>query len=441
MAALALMGPAQADADVVCEYHSSSRAALLTGTGSGPVTAQVRGGAIELSAMVPYVGITTSLVEIPCTDADRDPPSGAPVALTVENTDTIRFEFDGLLSLSSRDGGWFAPGASAEAGAPEIELFVGDEIESLSASLPSALEVVELGQADNQAGINFNAASEPENADPDLVFEGQPPSRPGHYAPVSVQTLGTRPMRLSAVGGAGFDGGFPVRVSLSGGSGDDVLEAGPAGANLNDEGGYNVFTGGPGDDEVRSCGGGGGRVTGAGGDDYLAIGRGVTSLDGGPGNDDASFQCWSGPHGVTVDLREHDFQKIGGSSRARMRNAENLYGPDGSGSLLTGDAGPNVLGGFAGDDVLRGLGGDDRLRGYKGVDTLLGGAGDDLLRAGDGQDLLIGGPGMDSLLGQIGADRLDARDGQRDRRISCGPGDLQLEVAQFDEVDPDPRSC
>jgi hypothetical protein len=44
--------------------------------------------------------------------------------------------------------------------------------------------------------------------------------------------------------------------------------------------------------------------------------------------------------------------------------------------------------------------------------------------------------------GKNGIDRINARDGLRDVKISCGPGPRGLESAKWDRrLDPRPRSC
>lgn len=88
--------------------------------------------------------------------------------------------------------------------------------------------------------------------------------------------------------------------------------------------------------------------------------------------------------------------------------------------------------GFSGDggnDVLKGFDQPDGLDGGPGNDKLDGGAGDDDLLGGKGKDLLVGGPGNDDI---------NARDGLKDKRISCGPG---KDRATVDKVDPKPVGC
>lgn len=80
----------------------------------------------------------------------------------------------------------------------------------------------------------------------------------------------------------------------------------------------------------------------------------------------------------------------------------------------------------------------DVIEAYGGNDRVIGGAGSDQIHGYHGNDLLIGGRGRDWLYGENGNDVLRARDGVRDRVISCGEG---RDVAYVDSKDPKPLSC
>jgi Ca2+-binding RTX toxin-like protein len=120
-----------------------------------------------------------------------------------------------------------------------------------------------------------------------------------------------------------------------------------------------------------------------------------------------------------------------------LQAAAYLYGPAGTGGVVTGDAsGANAVvsawswdsvaeiltqAGFAGDDTLRGssvrdvidgLGGDDRLFGLNGDDTLDGAAGNDLLDGGPGRDTMTGGTGDDTYRVDDPSDRVVERAGE-----------------------------
>jgi len=107
-----------------------------------------------------------------------------------------------------------------------------------------------------------------------------------------------------------------------------------------------------------------------------------------------------------------------------------------------------VLGGqndvfrFEGDlHQLRLYGGDgsDRLDGSGARDLIYGEAGGDILRGHGGADRIDAGLGRDGVNSGSGSDRLYMHDGERDRRIACGPGH---DVAHIDaELDPKPHGC
>ena len=104
---------------------------------------------------------------------------------------------------------------------------------------------------------------------------------------------------------------------------------------------------------------------------------------------------------------------------------------------MRGGSRPVVISAFQGEpgsvetssEYFRGQGGDDVLKGFGQPDNLDG---------GKGNDKLVGGRGRDDLDGGGGNDRLNARDGQRDASINCGPGN---DAAKVDKVDPKPISC
>ena len=112
-----------------------------------------------------------------------------------------------------------------------------------------------------------------------------------------------------------------------------------------------------------------------------------------------------------------DLEVIGGSGDDTMRG--------GSRPVIGGAE----FGNDASSEYFRGQGGDDVLKGFGQPDTIDGGKGNDKIDGGKGKDDLYGGGGNDVI---------NARDGQRDRRINCGPGN---DKAKVDKVDPSPVSC
>jgi serralysin len=140
------------------------------------------------------------------------------------------------------------------------------------------------------------------------------------------------------------------------------------------EGTDDTLTGTTGDD-VLNGGGGDDSLTGGSGNDTLNGGTGEDVLKGGNGDD-------------TLNGGEGDDTLNGGSSD----------------DTLDGGAGVDDLQGGNGDDTLIGGGDDDALNGGNGADVLQGGTGNDVLSGGTGADRLEGGEGDDTLTGGTGAD-------------------------------------
>jgi Ca2+-binding RTX toxin-like protein len=131
----------------------------------------------------------------------------------------------------------------------------------------------------------------------------------------------------------------------------------------------------------------------------------------------------------------------GGDILIGDRSAETLIGGDGN-DFLAGQGGGDALFGLLGDDLLSGGDGNDTARGYFGSDRVLGGPGDDRLVGGPDNDFVRGKKGHDVMKGNTGIDAINAKDGMRDVKISCGPGPRRLEWAKRDKRrDPRPRSC
>ncbi len=134
----------------------------------------------------------------------------------------------------------------------------------------------------------------------------------------------------------------PLRFSIFGGAGNDMLHGGAAEDTLN---------GGAGND----------RLEGNNGNDVLNGGAGNDRLEGDDGNDVLN----------------------GGAGNDR------LEGDDGN-DVLNGGAGDDRLFGDDGNDTLNGGEGENLINGGRGDDMLSGGAGDDiyLFRRGDGKDTI-----------------------------------------------------
>ncbi len=203
-------------------------------------------------------------------------------------------------------------------------------------------------------------SSDPNSANFDTALEGASIS--------TVLSLG-----VSAADGndrLSVDGGFPAadgRITLDGGTGDDVF-AGGAGAE--------ILLGGPGDD----------MLSGGDGNDTVAGGDGNDHLDGGSGIDTADFANSS--RSVRVNLAR---QSARGQGADRLAALENVLGSNFN-DLLIGDSLANLLIGGNGNDMLRGGNGGDTLVGNDGDDRLLGELGNDQLDGGTGTNRLKPGP-------------------------------------------------
>jgi Ca2+-binding RTX toxin-like protein len=178
--------------------------------------------------------------------------------------------------------------------------------------------------------------------------------------------------------------------TLTGGPGDDVLEAGE---NYNGPDNGNDSLSGLGGNDVLYADPGADQLQGGPGDDLLvssvATCQGHT-YDGGPGNDTVSY--------------------------ARSDDALRL--------TLGGSGGPS---GCASPDQI--LADNESLEGSDGPDVL----------TGDNSDnSLLGHLGADTFVGKGGNDFVDAIDGQHDKKIDCGGGE---DEALKDGGDPAPISC
>ena len=173
-------------------------------------------------------------------------------------------------------------------------------------------------------------------------------------------------------------------VRLAGGLGDDLLKGGPE---------DDLMEAGPGADRLYGGAGADGLVGGLpgptflyGGEDgdLLAAGGGCGggALVGGPGRDDASF-AEIGPHSgvlvVSFPANKAWIPALEACDPVHLsktdEDMEGSFGPD----ILIGDSRPNAM---------------------------------------------LGQPGRDTFFGNGGEDVVDARDGDRDRAIQCGPGQL-----------------
>jgi Ca2+-binding RTX toxin-like protein len=244
---------------------------------------------------------------------------------------------------------------------------------------------------------------------------------------------------------ASLDSSFTGQVFVTGGDGNDVINASSFGRAVQIDGGAgsDVITGGSGSDFLDGRGGND-TLSGLAGNDTLTGGGGADRLDGGAGNDrlygrgSSKDVLTGGPGNDTLDGgagvdRVVEFPvgdaevrttRLTGVGDDRLAGIERV--------LLTGTNGANrfdasafSVGGLE-EVVFFGFGGDDELIGSSGHDRINGGAGNDTLRGAGGNDRLAGGSGADLLDGGPGNDRAFAQGGSGDS-VTGGPGNDTLD--------------
>ncbi|MFM9962910.1 MAG: GEVED domain-containing protein, partial [Planctomycetaceae bacterium] len=183
---------------------------------------------------------------------------------------------------------------------------------------------------------------------------------------------------------------FLGKVTLDGGSGNDMLFGGTNNNELNGNAGHDSLIGGNRNDVLRG-GAGNDTLRGNGSDDQLFGDAGNDRLFGGDGQD--------------------------------------LLSGGAGGDTLLGEVGHDTLLGGEGNDGLRGGEGNDILRGNAGTDTLVGDAGNDVLETtGGGNDSALGGTGDDTIIG----DASDRVSGGAGKNIFVGKGFRIDEAFTFD---------
>jgi Ca2+-binding RTX toxin-like protein len=236
-------------------------------------------------------------------------------------------------------------------------------------------------------------------------------------------------------GGSGNDR-VTGRGTVNGGSGNDLLNGSPLADNLRGSSGRDFIDGGSGADDIA---GGSGTDTLV----YPATRPNGVNVTVGSGNDNDG-----GPEDQTGSRRDTvhgDIEAVLGTDRNDAligdRSSETLFALGGD-DFVVGNSGGDTVLGFDGNDLLIGNSGNDVVRGGLGSDRQFGKSGTDRLAGGPDDDFLRGGFGHDVMKGKNGIDRINARDGLRDVKISCGPGPNRLEGAKRDRgLDPRPRSC
>ena len=188
----------------------------------------------------------------------------------------------------------------------------------------------------------------------------------------------------------------PIRSTMYGGDGNDMLFGGSD---------FDRLFGSDGNDMIDGRGGAD-FVNGLAGDDIVNGGDGTDLIVGDVGND-----VLSGGDGADTMLGGEGNDRImgeGGADRIYAAAGNDfIYGGEGNDPVLAGNDGDDLIYGDQGDDNLFGGNGNDRLLGESGNDQLAGGDGSDILWGGWGNDLLIGGTGNDSLIGIGGVTELE----------------------------------
>ena len=145
-------------------------------------------------------------------------------------------------------------------------------------------------------------------------------------------------------------------------------------------------------------------LKGSPGDDTLYPYIGQDTVDGGGGFDYIGFDVFSFA-GVKVDLAITTQQNTGQDGLKTIRNVEGVLGSAGADTLL-GGGGANDLQGKDGADTLFGRDGADTLNGGAGGDTLVGGAGADHFVFSAAGDSTVAAPDLIADF-QQGIDRID----------------------------------
>ena len=161
-------------------------------------------------------------------------------------------------------------------------------------------------------------------------------------------------------------------------------------------------------------------LTGDSGDNIIEGGAGADTIMGEGGIDTVSYagseDSDGNDVGVEVDLAktmQGVFNSNGNinedAAGDMLTNIENIIG-SAFADTLTGDSGDNIIEGGAGADTITGGAGNDILEGGAGADEITGGAGNDILEGGAGNDMLDGGTGDDTFEGGAGADMITGGD-------------------------------
>ena len=195
-----------------------------------------------------------------------------------------------------------------------------------------------------------------------------------------------------------LEGPSPVYNTISGGSGDDILNGDPSGTLVR----VDLLIGGGGNDRLQG---------GAGDDTYVfSDGSGADIVSDLVGNNEIAFQ-----DGLVSTLVRFSFANgnrqdllIGFAGRSETVTILGYFGANGAATMqrITFPDGLQASGRPIRDGVFESLAtaGDDVITGFAIATTLVGLAGNDTLTGRNGSDLLVGGTGNDILSGGGGDD-------------------------------------
>ena len=269
-----------------CSYDATTKAVVAQMVAGAQGTLQVVAGAIHFGA------------------------GGACGAATTANTDSISI-VGGAGSQEhvtiDQTGGAFAPGATAETGASEIEIAVnlGDVTDTVTVLGTAGDDLIFAGQN----GVALNA-----DGDVDVTFAPLP-------AVLEIRGGGGQ-NSLSGQGSQGAGGRFTGKLALyagdlgdtlNGGDGGDELYGGAGADQLHGRSGSDALSGGAGDDTLAgndgndqlTGGDGADSLVGSGGDDvFFAVdGAADSLLNGGSGTDTAHYDGALDPTPLAVENR------------------------------------------------------------------------------------------------------------------------------------------
>ena len=224
----------------------------------------------------------------------------------------------------------------------------------------------------------------------------------------------------------------PIRVTLAGGSGNDLLvnDTGIR-SDLLGEFGNDTLVGGAADDRLVASSGAD-QYAGRGGTDLLdarTSGTGLTTVL----LSDASLTVGAA---TTVDPQIESLRLFASNLPVRVDasglTTGSVFVVGGSGSdTIWGGAHSDDITGNGGDDSLTGGGGNDTIEAGAGNDSVDGGAGNDRLFGNQGSDLVTGGDGNDVVQGDLPAGFVTL--GAGDDTVAGGAGDDAVDGGMGDD--------